>query len=57
MILAVTVTLWAIIVASVIMVIGLAFGYNEEMPVWARLLDIVWNIWIVFVLLIILGII
>lgn len=57
MILAVTVTLWAIIVASVIMVIGLAFGYNEEMPVWARLLDIVWNIWIVFVLLISLGVI
>ena len=57
MILAVTVTLWAIIVSSVIMVIGLAFGYNEEMPVWARVLDIVWNIWIVFVLLIILGII
>lgn len=57
MILAVTITLWTIIVGSVIMVIGLAFGYNEKMPVWARVLDIVWNIWIVFVLLIILGII
>lgn len=57
LILAATITLWTIIVLSAIMVIGLMFGYNEELPVWARVLDILWNIWIIFMLLVTLGII
>lgn len=57
MILAVTIMLWAIIVSSALMVIALVFGYKEEMPVWARMFDIIWNIWIIFVMLVSLGII
>lgn len=58
MILAVTITFWVILAVRAINVIAYMFeGYHKELPMWGLLLNIFWNIWIVFVILISLGII
>lgn len=58
MILAVTITFWAILVICVLNAIAYMFdSYQKGLPVWARVLNILWNIWLVFVMLISLGII
>lgn len=58
MILAVTFTFWAILVICVLNAIAHMFdSYQKGLPVWTRALNILWNIWIIFVMLISLGII
>lgn len=58
MILAVTITFWTIIVISALNVIAYMFaGYNKDLPIWAKVLNIFWAVWIIFVMLISLGII
>lgn len=58
MILGVTITFWVIIVVCAINVIAYMFeGYHSELPMWGRMLNIFWNVWVIFVMLISLGII
>lgn len=58
MILAVTITFWVILSASVLNLIAyMLTEYGKKFPVWGKALAIVWNIWIIFVMLISLGII
>lgn len=58
MILAVTITFWVIIVVCAINVIAYMFTeYQKDIPMWARMFSILWNIWLIFVMLISLGII
>lgn len=58
MILAVTITFWIILSVCAIDVIVYMFtSYQKDMPIWLRVFSIFWNIWIIFVVLISLGII
>lgn len=58
MILAVTITFWIVIVACAINTIAYMFtSYQKDMPIWGRVLSIFWNIWVIFVMLISLGIV
>lgn len=58
MILGVTITFWTIIVISALNVIAYMFaGYNKDLPIWAKVLNIFWAVWLIFVMLISLGII
>lgn len=58
MILAVTITFWVIIVACAINIIAYMFAeYQKDMPMWGRMLNIFWNVWVIFILLISLDII
>lgn len=58
MILAITITFWIIIVVCAINAIAYMFtSYQEDIPMWARVFSIVWNVWFIFVMLISLGII
>lgn len=58
MILAVTITFWIILVVSVINVIVYMFsGYQKGMPMWGKVLNILWAVWLMFVMLFSLGII
>lgn len=58
MILAITITFWIIIVVCAINAIAYMFtSYQEDIPRWARVFSIVWNVWLIFVMLISLGII
>jgi hypothetical protein len=58
MILAVTITFWTILVLSVINIIAYTFlGYNKESPMWGKVLNIFWAVWLMFVMLFSLGII
>ncbi|ARQ94866.1 hypothetical protein KMD50_gp55 [Lactococcus phage PLgW-1] len=56
--LAVTITFWIVIVLCVINAnIYMFTSYQEDIPRWARVFSIVWNVWLVFVMFISLGII
>lgn len=58
MILAVTITLWTILVLSAINIIAYTFlGYNKDLTMWAKVLNIFWAVWLMFVMLFSLGII
>ena len=58
MIFGVTITFWTIIVISALNVIAYMFaGYNKDLPIWAKVLNIFWAVWLIFVMLISLGII
>lgn len=58
MILAVTITLWTIVALSALNIIAYMFaGYNKDLPIWAKVLNIFWAVWLIFVMLISLGII
>lgn len=58
MILAVTITFWTILVICILNAIAYMFdSYQKGLPVWARILNILWNIWLVFVMFLSLGII
>lgn len=58
MILAVTITFWVIIAACALNIIAYMFTeYQKGMPMWGRMLNIFWNVWVIFVMLISLGII
>lgn len=58
MILALTITYWTILVICAITAIANMFdSYNKGLPVWGRVLNILWSIWVIFVMLLSLGII
>lgn len=58
MILAVAVMFWVILSSSVLNLIAYIFTeYGDKFPLWGKVLAIVWNVWLVFVMLISLGII
>lgn len=58
MILAVTITLWTIVALSALNIIAYMFaGYNKDFPMWAKVLNIFWAVWLIFVTLFILGVI
>lgn len=58
MILVVTITLWAIVALSALNIIAYMFaGYNKDLPMWAKVLNIFWAIWLIFVMLFSLGVI
>lgn len=58
MILAVTITFWAILVICAMNAIAYMLdSYQKGLPVWAHVVNILWNIWLIFVMLISLGII
>lgn len=58
MILAVTITFWIVLIVSALNVIAYMFmGYNKEFPMWGKVLNILWAIWLIFVMLFSLGII